>query len=99
MRSVLLFSSPPPRTATIMCGVFFAAGLTIAAIGPSLPVLAARIGVDIAALGGLFTTFSAGGMIAQMGVVRASQRFGQRATLVAGLMLVFGGIVAITLGG
>lgn len=28
----------------------FAAGLTIAAIGPSLPVLATRMGVDIAAL-------------------------------------------------
>jgi hypothetical protein len=44
----------------IICGVFFAVGLTITAIGPSLPVLAARLGVDIAALGALFTSFSAG---------------------------------------
>jgi hypothetical protein len=50
MRSVRLFPSAAYRPTVIICGVFFAAGLTIAAIDPSLPVLAARMGVDIAAL-------------------------------------------------
>src|SRR4051794_34823870 len=98
MRSLRLFSSAAHRTALITCGVFFAAGLTIAAIGPSLPVLAARIGVDIAALGGLFTAFSGGVMIAQVVVARASRHFGQRATLAASMLLMCAGSLAIAQG-
>jgi MFS transporter, FHS family, L-fucose permease len=82
----------------IICGVFFTAGLTIAAIGPSLPVLAVQIDVDVAALGGLFTTFSAGVMLAQLGVARASRRFGQRATLAASMLLTGAGCLAIAQG-
>jgi fucose permease len=98
MRTVRWFSAPAYRTAAIVCGVFFAAGLMIAAIGPSLPVLAVQIGVDTAALGGLFTTFSAGVMIAQVGLVRVSQRLSQRATLAASMLLMCAGILAITQG-
>jgi fucose permease len=78
-----------------MCAIFFAAGLTIAAIGPSLPTLATRIGVDIAALGGLFTAFSAGVIVAQLVIVRASQRFGQRAALGGSMLLMSVGSLLI----
>src|SRR5262245_65918575 len=98
MQPVRLFSAAPHRTAAIMCGVFFAGGLTIASIGPSLPVLAARSGVDVAALGGLFTAFSAGVMIAQLGVARASRRFGQRATLAVSMLLTCAGCLVIAQG-
>jgi fucose permease len=98
MRSIRWFSVPAYRTALIMCGVLFTAGLTIAAIGPSLPALAAQIGVDVAALGGLFTAFSAGGMIAQLGVARASRRFGQRVTLAVSMLLMCAGCLAIAQG-
>lgn len=98
MRSLRWLLFPAYRTAVIMCGVFFAAGLTVAAIGPSLPALAAQIGVDAAALGGLFTAFAVGVMIAQLGLVRASRRFGQRTTLVASMLLMCAGSLAIAQG-
>jgi fucose permease len=60
--------------------------------------LAAQIDVDVAALGGLFTTFSAGVMLAQLGVARASRRFGQRATLAASMLLTCAGCLAIAQG-
>jgi fucose permease len=91
-------SSAAYRTALIISGVFFTAGLTIAAIGPSLPALATRIGVEAAALGGLFTMFSSGVMLAQMAVMRASRRLGQRATLAASMALMCVGILAVAQG-
>jgi fucose permease len=91
-------SSAAYRTAVIISGVFFTAGLTIAAIGPSLPVLAARSGVEAAALGGLFTMFSSGVMLAQVAVVRASRRFGQRVTLAASMALMCIGSLAVAQG-
>ena len=87
MQSALRGSSAAYRTAIVTCGVFFAAGLTLAALGPSLPILALRIGVDIAALGGLFTATSVGVIIAQLGVVRAGRRFDQRTILAASVLL------------
>jgi len=98
MRFARWFSAPAYRTALIICGVFFAAGLTIAAIGPSVPVLAAQIGVDTAALGGLFTAFSAGVLVAQVGLLRVARRLSQRATLAASMLLMCVGILAVTQG-
>jgi MFS transporter, FHS family, L-fucose permease len=95
MRLVQSVRSSAVRTALLMCAIFFAAGLTIAAIGPSLPVLATRIGVDIAALGGLFTAFSAGVIVAQLVIVRASQRFGERAALGGSMLLMSVGSLMI----
>jgi fucose permease len=82
-----------------MSAVFFAAGLTIAAIGPSLPALAAHSGADVAALGGLFTAFSGGVIIAQFAIVRASGRFGQRASLAASMLLMGAGALTIATAG
>ena len=99
MQSALRGSSAAYRTAIVTCGVFFAAGLTLAALGPSLPILALRIGVDIAALGGLFTATSVGVIIAQLGVVRAGRRFDQRTILAASVLLMGVGGMAIAQGG
>lgn len=87
------------RTAVLTCAAFFAAGLMIAVLGPSLPMLAARLEIDIAALGGLFSTFSVGVMLAQVVCVWASGRFGQRATLAASMLLMGAGGVALTQSG
>lgn len=93
-----LFSSAAHRTLVIMCVVFFAAGLLLAVIGPSLPVLATRIGLDIAALGGLFTAISTGVILTQLGVAWANRRFGQRTTLATSMVLISIGGVAIAQG-
>jgi MFS transporter, FHS family, L-fucose permease len=95
MQSASFGSFAVYRTAALACGVFFAAGLTLAALGPSLPVLATRSGVDVATLGGLFTAFSLGVMLAQVGVVQAKRRWGQRATLALSALLM--GLSSLTL--
>jgi len=81
------FISTAYRTVAIACAVFFAAGLTLASVGPSLSALAARIGVDSAALGGLFTVFSTGVIATQFVIGSICRRFGQRATLATGMVL------------
>lgn len=98
MQSARMASVAAYRTAAIVCGVFLAAGLTIAAIGPSLPVLASRVGSDVAALGGLFTALSTGVLLAQGGVVWARQRFGSRIALTSSILLMAVSGVAIAQG-
>lgn len=93
-----LSSSAAHRTLVIMCVVFFSGGLLLAVIGPSLPFLAARSGLDIAALGGLFTIFSTGVIMTQFGIGWANRRFGMRATLAISMLLVSIGGVAIAEG-
>jgi MFS transporter, FHS family, L-fucose permease len=99
MQPTSWFSSAAYRTAMLTCAIFFVCGLTVAAIGPSLPVLATRLSVDVAALGGLFTSFSVGVIAAQAGVVGASRRFGQRGTLAASMLLMAAGSITIAQGG
>jgi fucose permease len=89
------FVSAAHRTAAVTCAVFFAAGLTLAALGPNLPALATRMGVDSAALGGLFTAFSIGVIATQFAVGSVCRRFGQRATLATGMVLMGLGELAI----
>jgi MFS transporter, FHS family, L-fucose permease len=86
------------RTLMLACVVFLAAGVTLASLGPLLPTLAAHIERDIAALGGLFTALSAGVMLAQLGAGRASDRFGQRPVLAAGMLLMGMGALGVTIG-
>jgi hypothetical protein len=72
------------RTTVIICGVFFAAGLTIAAIDPSSTGVGRADGRGYCGTRGLFTAFSAGVIIAQLGGVAA--------------LLVFTAVVMIGLG-
>jgi fucose permease len=87
----------PRHTLILACGVFLAAGISLASLGPLLPYLAMRVGQDIAALGWLFTALSGGVMLAQFGVGQASDRFGQRPVLTAGMLLMGSGIFGVTL--
>jgi fucose permease len=87
----------PRRTLVLACGVFLAAGIILASLGPLLPYLAMRVGRDIAALGWIFTALSTGVMLAQFGVGRASDHFGQRPVLAAGMLLMGAGAFAVTL--
>jgi fucose permease len=84
------------RTLILACGVFLAAGMCLASLGPLLPHLSTRIGRDIAALGWLFTALSSGVMLAQFGVGSASDRFGQRPVLAVGMLLMGGGTFGVT---
>jgi fucose permease len=85
------------RTLILACGVFLAAGICLASLGPLLPSLATQIGRDIASLGWLFTALSGGVMLAQFGVGAASDRFGQRPVLAIGMLLMGGGALGVTL--
>jgi fucose permease len=87
----------PRRTLALACGVFLTAGLILAGLGPSLPQLALNVGYDIAALGWLFTTFSSGVVLAQLGAGLASERFGLRPVLTAGMLVMSAGILGVTL--
>jgi MFS transporter, FHS family, L-fucose permease len=85
------------RTLFLACGVFLAAGICLASLGPLLPSLALHVGRDIAVLGWLFTALSGGVMLAQFGVGFASDRFGQRPVLVVGMLLMGSGTFGVTL--
>src|SRR6266508_3831382 len=91
-------STAPRRTMALACGVFLMAGITLAGLGPTLPHLAVNVGYDLAALGWLFTAISAGVVLAQFGAGPASDRLGQRPVLSAGMLLMSGGAVGVTLG-
>jgi len=82
----------------LACGVFLTAGITLAGLGPTLPQLAMTIGHDIAALGWLFTAISAGVVLSQFGAGPASDRLGQPPVLSAGMLLMGGGAIGVTLG-
>ncbi|HET9221064.1 MAG TPA: MFS transporter [Roseiflexaceae bacterium] len=97
MQSTYHPSTAPRRTLILACGVFLAAGICLASLGPLLPSLAARIERDIATLGWLFTALSGGVMLAQFGVGSASDRFGQRPVLALGMLLMGGGAFGVTL--
>ena len=88
----------PRRMLALACGVFLTAGIILAGLGPTLPHLAHHVGYDIAALGWLFTAISAGVVLAQFGAGPASDHFGQRPVLSAGMLLMSGGAVGVTLG-
>lgn len=87
----------PRRTLALACGVFLTVGTILASLGPSLPQLAINVGYDIAALGWLFTAFSSGVVLAQLGAGLASDRFGLRPVLTAGMLVMSAGILGVTL--
>lgn len=85
------------RTFVLACAALLAAGVILAGVGPTIPVLAAQIRSDVAALGGLFTALSAGIVLAQAGVGRASDRFGPQGVLTASMILMGCGALGVTI--
>jgi len=77
----------PGRSLAILCGVFFACGFLMAALGPVLPALSARTGASLAEMGRLTMTIFAGSFAAQFVAGWASDRFGRRLVLIVGLLL------------
>ena len=82
----------------LACAMFLSAGVILSSLGPSLPLLAAHVGQDVAALGGLFTAFSAGIIVAQFVIGPASRRFSERRILPAGMLFTGLGALGITFG-
>jgi fucose permease len=87
----------PGRNLAILCGVFFAAGFLMAAIGPVLPALSARTGASLAEMGRLTMAIFGGSFAAQFVAGWASDRLGRRLVLAAGLVLLAAAGVAIAL--
>jgi MFS family permease len=84
-------------TLALVCGVYVGAGLSLSSLGPSLPALAANIGRDVAAVGAQFTAFSVGVVAVQLAAAPLGQRFGQRAVLGWGALLLGLGILGESL--
>src|SRR4029079_15115556 len=84
------------RTFVLTCATFLAAGVILASVGPTIPLLATHTGSEVVALGSLFTALSAGVVLAQSGVGRASDRFGPRVVLAASMLLMGSGTLGVT---
>ncbi|NNJ13378.1 MFS transporter [Chloroflexales bacterium ZM16-3] len=85
------------RTLILACGVFLASGTMLASVGPCLPFLSGRTGQDLASLSWVFTAFSGGVVLMQVGFGPASDRLGLRGVLAAGMALMGGGMLWVTL--
>jgi fucose permease len=77
----------PGRALAVLCAVFFSAGFLMAAIGPVLPALSARTGASLSVMGRLMSMIFLGSLAAQAVSGWASDRFGRRVVLAAGLLL------------
>ncbi|MBX0330718.1 MFS transporter [Oscillochloris sp. ZM17-4] len=85
------------RTLALACGVFLASGTMLASVGPCLPFLAQRAGQELASLSWIFTAFSGGVVVMQVGFGPAADRMGLRGVLAAGMALMGGGMLGLTL--
>ncbi|RRR76870.1 MAG: MFS transporter, partial [Candidatus Viridilinea halotolerans] len=84
-------------TLVLMCAVYFAAGLTLAAIGPNLNAFAANIAQDVATVGAIFVSFSLGTVVVQLVAPQLSSRYGQRVLLALGALCMGCGILGESL--
>lgn len=84
-------------TLILMCAVYFAAGLTLAAIGPNMTALASNIAQDVALVGSIFTSFSIGTVLVQFVAPQISSRYDQRTLLALGAFCMGSGILGESL--
>jgi MFS transporter, FHS family, glucose/mannose:H+ symporter len=82
----------------LLCTVFLASGLVMAAFGPALPGLAVQTGRSLAALGSLFIAVFGGSLLAQLVGGQASDRFGRRLLLVISCAIYGAGILGVAFG-
>lgn len=76
---------------------FFAAGIAQASLGPALPDLAEAIGVDLAALGALFTALYGGAIVGQLLTGAIVDRIGHRPVMIAGPILAGVGVLGVSI--
>jgi MFS transporter, FHS family, L-fucose permease len=74
-------------TLVILCGIFLADGIVMAAIGPTLPDLARQTHRTLDEAGRAFIAVFGGSLVAQLLGGPVSDRFGRRGVLLAGLLL------------
>jgi MFS transporter, FHS family, L-fucose permease len=74
-------------TLFVLCGVFLADGIVLAALGPTLPDLARQAGRTLGEVGRVFVAVFGGSLLAQIFGGPISDRFGRRVVLVLGLLL------------
>jgi fucose permease len=74
-------------TLALVCGVYAGAGLSLSSVGPSLEGLAANVGHEVTAVGAQFSAFSLGTVVVQLAAAPLGGRFGQRALLAGGALL------------
>lgn len=82
---------------TVASLALFAAGLSMATIGPSLPDLARSTGADLAALGAVFTAIYGGGLLGQLATGAIVDRIGNRPVLVVGPVVAAAGMAGLAL--
>jgi fucose permease len=90
-------SLSPRATLVLICTLYLASGLTLASIGPNLSTLATNSGQDISVIGSLFTAFSLGTVLAQLPVPWLTARYGQRAVLTLGIVMMGTGVLGESL--
>jgi fucose permease len=86
-------------TLALVCGLYTGAGIGLSSVGPSLPGLAENIGRDVTAVGAQFTAFSLGTVVVQLVAATLGRRFGQRAILGVGSLLLGVGLLGESLSG
>ncbi len=101
-------SSPPPaeglgtsarrRVIAVASATFFAAGVSLASLGPVLPELAGNVDAELAALGAVFTVLYGGALVSQLVTGAIVDRVGHRPVLVAGPALAGVGMIGIVAG-
>ena len=90
-------SLSPRATLILVCTLYLASGLTLASIGPNLATLATHSGQDISVIGSLFTAFSLGTVLAQLPAPWLTARYGQRAVLTLGIVMMGTGVLGESL--
>jgi MFS transporter, FHS family, L-fucose permease len=83
-------------TLAVLCAIFFALGLLVAGLGPSLRALAQNTACSLAEVGGLYSALFAGSLSAQMIAGPLNDRMDQRPIVLAGLLLLACGMLGIT---
>jgi fucose permease len=85
------------RVLVVASLAFLAAGISQASLGPALPDLAESIGVDLAALGALFTALYGGALVGQLLTGAIVDRVGHRPVIIAGPILAGVGVLGVSI--
>ena len=95
-------STPTSSTRALSVAAFagmFVFGLAVALLGAILPVISGQIHFDLARAGTLFLAMNCGMLVTQLAAGPLMDRFGHKPPLVAGPVLVAGGLVLISAAG